>query len=80
MLRELLDLMLVAENEQFTKVTAADYEKWVETVVDMVESGEDFNEAMDLMLDNDPKFEQLSDAQKKAVAKKIRAEYYNHIH
>lgn len=69
------------EEEEFTKVVASDYKKWVETLVDMVEGeGMDFEEALDSMLDNDPKFEALSQAQQRVLVRAIRKKYYDSIH
>ena len=79
-LKDLFSKETLNEVATFTAVTNADFKKWNDTITDMVDQGEDFEEALDLMLDNDPKYETLPSTQKKSIATKIRKNYYDSNH
>jgi hypothetical protein len=65
-----------AEDEEFTKITPEDYKLWVDTVHDMQDESDDIESAMDEMLDNDPKFEALTQSMQQRVIKKIISMYH----
>jgi hypothetical protein len=76
-----LNQLLETTKDEYSNVSEADYKLWVETLADMIENDKmSFDEAIDVMLDNDPKFEHLSTSAQKKCISNIKKRYYDSIH